>query len=780
MQATSIYRIALGLACVASLVPAGVAQEVSFVDDYSAASSRYPLPQPQSSPTARRVGRSVSQTRIPAGTPMPSSMSREQAARLFTQQASDNAPQKSGGALSKLTSGFKGLFSRDDSRQSAANNPPQQPPRGIQQAGFAGGRTGSPQTPQASAPMAGRPANGGLNLRQGDDRQGLFDYLGSQTGSGSASKPAASSNQNMVASQSSSRGSTSSSRGSTQSSRGSTLKTRSRNSSSSGPSSLPMLSSPPQQSMPQAVVQSPMPGNSSRPLAPAKPSDDVVMISDEPAAPRVAAAPMPIQPAAPMSIASQPVAAEPMVIIASDDPADDEMVVATDDEPLFVSDLEETHTAAAMPAPVAEPAKPIIAAQSAPLPVVTGPTPQPLVMDNPMINEPAHAMPVVTAAPRQVAQTPQPVKQAAPQPVMQPAKKPAARVAVLPNPVAVAAEEQRKEPSDRAAALLAEAHYMARDAQSEEDFTRVVQQCRHVLAIDESTVAVSYSNELASWALNKRGELKADLGMVKEAMADFDEAVTKDAGQWRAIHNRGVLMAQAGKFAEAFDAFNKTIELNGEFAKAHSNRASLYVQAGEFETALADYRRAIMLDPDLVVAHKGRGRVCHVVGRLEEALQHFEAAAALAPDDAGIATCRADLLVDMGRYSQAASGYVRAIEIDPADPIAHRNLAWLQATCPDRSYVDGERALANAERAIELAGGEDDICLDTLAAAQATAGDFAAAVETIKQAIALAPSADQGEYAERLELYQQEKPFRSHPAGVRQASYAGESGAGLK
>lgn len=344
-----------------------------------------------------------------------------------------------------------------------------------------------------------------------------------------------------------------------------------------------------------------------------------------------------------------------------------------------------------------------------------------------------------------------------------------AETLVLPNPVEAAKPQPKASP--RAAELLAEAHQLAGEARTEEEFTRVVQQCRHVLAIDDAPVAVEYANRLAAWALNKRGECKADDGRTQEAMADFDDAVRTDREHWRAVHNRGVLLAQSGDFSEAFQAFNDTIELNPKFGKAYSNRASLYVQAGEFQTALDDYKKAIKLNPDLVVAHKGRGRVCHVLGQLEQALRHFDAATLLAPGDAYIATCRADLLVDLGRYAEARNGYRHAMELDPSLAIAYRNLAWMQATCPQGAYRDALQALANAQKALELSGAEDDICLDTLAAAQAASGDYAAATETIKRAIALAPSSDQQEYNERLELYEASKPYRSEPMGVRHAGF---------
>ncbi|MEM9186582.1 MAG: tetratricopeptide repeat protein [Planctomycetota bacterium] len=335
------------------------------------------------------------------------------------------------------------------------------------------------------------------------------------------------------------------------------------------------------------------------------------------------------------------------------------------------------------------------------------------------------------------------------------------------NPVPESREGAR--PSRRAVALLADANQHAQTAKTEAQFTNLVQRCRHVLAIDNSKTVVKYSKQLASWALNRRGELRADEGRRDEALTDFADALAMDPTRWRAIHNRGVLLAQSGDFAEAFDAFNATIELNPKFAKAYSNRASLYVQAGDFESALEDYSLAITADPDLAIAHKGQGRVCHMLGQMERALRHLDAAVLLAPRDASVAGCRADLLVDMGRYNAARLAYADAIRLDPNLASAYRNLSWLQSTCPDRRYAAPTEAVANANKALELSGVEDDISLDTLAAALASAGDFRGATEAIRRAIELAPASDQPVYIERLSLYESGKAFTSEP--VQQAGF---------
>ncbi|MCI0492239.1 MAG: tetratricopeptide repeat protein [Planctomycetes bacterium] len=324
-------------------------------------------------------------------------------------------------------------------------------------------------------------------------------------------------------------------------------------------------------------------------------------------------------------------------------------------------------------------------------------------------------------------------------------------------------------PADR---LILQAHELSRGAKTSDDFTRLIETCRRTRASQPSAAASKYANELAAWAFNRRGQIKADAGQIKEAMLDFDDAVRADPNCWRAIHNGGVIAAQSGQFEQAFDAFNRTIQVNAEFAKAYSNRAALFVVAGDLLPALQDYQRAIELDPNLAVAHRGRGRVCHLLGRLDEAIGHYDAAVQLAPDDAYAMASRADLLTDLGRYADALADYQHSIEIDPSTPHAYRGLAWLMATCPDESVRNPSRAIELAEFAMQLNGEKDSVSFDTLAAAQASAGDFPTAMTTLHQAIEIAPEDERTVYQDRLLMYQHARPFRiTTVRPVAQASY---------
>lgn len=328
-------------------------------------------------------------------------------------------------------------------------------------------------------------------------------------------------------------------------------------------------------------------------------------------------------------------------------------------------------------------------------------------------------------------------------------------------------------PQTAADRLAAKAHELSTIAQEDAQHSQIIELCRQALANQPTAPTAKYAKQLTGWAFNRRGQLKANAGNSQEAIHDFESAIAADDSCWRAYHNRGVLLAQAGQYAPAFDDFSRTIQLNPRFAKAYSNRAALFLVANDLDTALSDYSLALQYDANLAIAHRGCGRVCQLLGHAEEALGHFDIAVRLAPEDAYASACRADVLTDLGRYIDAAAEYDRSLKLEPNSSETLSSSAWLLATCPDGEVRNPELAIARANMVLEQSGGQDAVPYDTLAAAQASAGNFGAAIESVEKAIALAPEAERDAYKDRLLLYQQSQPYRIAPieTNTQQASY---------
>lgn len=86
-------------------------------------------------------------------------------------------------------------------------------------------------------------------------------------------------------------------------------------------------------------------------------------------------------------------------------------------------------------------------------------------------------------------------------------------------------------------------------------------------------------------------------------------------------------------------------------------------------------------------------------------------------------------------YNGAIADFTKAIEINPKYYKSYNNLAWLLATCQDKRYRDGNKAVELSKKAVNL--DKDPQILDTLAASYAEAGIFDKAINTQKEAIEL-------------------------------------------
>ncbi len=211
-------------------------------------------------------------------------------------------------------------------------------------------------------------------------------------------------------------------------------------------------------------------------------------------------------------------------------------------------------------------------------------------------------------------------------------------------------------------------------------------------------------NEKDGYAYNFRGWAKYLLGKSDDAIKDFDEflKLTAPDGALARVSHRSVGL---------------------------SNRGLILAEMGEFDAALKDLDEAVKLGH--LPAQLNRGWAYEL----------------------------------KGEYKKAASDYAALLDQVAQYPAALNNMAWLKATCPDAAFRDGKDAVKFAKQLCDKSGNREGAYLDTLAAAHAETGDFAAAVKS--QELALEDRSftiRHGEDAQkRLQLYKDKKPYRSEP-----------------
>ena len=202
-------------------------------------------------------------------------------------------------------------------------------------------------------------------------------------------------------------------------------------------------------------------------------------------------------------------------------------------------------------------------------------------------------------------------------------------------------------------------------------------------------------------------------------------------------------------------------------AREQSERLEKAVRAQDWATVAKTLEVLKGVNPNSSELRSLQAYVAVLRRRYSEAITYYDRALALLPtanravDGSKLYFERASALVLNGSYRSARADLEKAIALDKDNLMAHNNYAWLLATCPDGSVRDGKRAVEFARGVSQRLHGSSMI-LDTLAAAEAEAGDFHSAIKDEKRALSLAKG-DHNVYERHLQSYMNGAAVRETP-----------------
>ena len=207
-------------------------------------------------------------------------------------------------------------------------------------------------------------------------------------------------------------------------------------------------------------------------------------------------------------------------------------------------------------------------------------------------------------------------------------------------------------------------------------------------------------------------------------------AVTKN--NYLAHNNLGAALVKQGRTDEAIRQFQEAIRLRPGEANARYNLALALLQRGQTDAAIRQFQEADRLMPGSAALHYNLGLALASRGQADAAIRQLREAIRLQPAYPEALGALAGALAGQGNYAEAIRSYQAALKAQPDQVGVLNNLAWLLATCPDAAFRNGPEAVRLATRACELTGYAQPLLIGTLAAAQAEAGDFPAAIATAR------------------------------------------------
>ncbi len=278
----------------------------------------------------------------------------------------------------------------------------------------------------------------------------------------------------------------------------------------------------------------------------------------------------------------------------------------------------------------------------------------------------------------------------------------------------------------------------------------------HIDANGDDSPAILVENATAA---NRAVNIPEFVNIPKDGLLKID-APAADSVQ---ICDHAAELTRNGKFAEALAEWNRAVETDPEDEAARNGLALGLARNGNYGEAATNFRKATELNPKFVEAYYNWGELLEQMGKRDEAIAEWLKAVEVTPGYAKAQYRLGDAYYQMGMIREALAHWRKGISVEANHLAVLNQVAWLLATNPDNSIRDGGEAVAYAERALGLAGGEKPEILDTLAAAYAEAGRFSSAARTARRALVLATQQNKQELVEELKarvaLYDGGKAF---------------------
>ena len=250
----------------------------------------------------------------------------------------------------------------------------------------------------------------------------------------------------------------------------------------------------------------------------------------------------------------------------------------------------------------------------------------------------------------------------------------------------------------------------------------------------------------------------------RDDVALFSHAVEIAPGDSALRLSYGLALENAGRNIEALSQYETAAHLTPGWSRAHGALANLLVTLNRPDDALAEFRIALQLEPNHVLLLDNYGALLFKMGRFDEARTQLAGAMRINPADWRAPFLMGQLLLKENRDEEAIPFFQRALRCEPNNLYVLNYFAEVLASDEMAKVRNGRTALSLAETANRLSGGVRPDALDALAMAQAEQGDFANATKDAQAALDLAAALgmtnDLAAIRQRLELYQNKKPFR--------------------
>ena len=273
---------------------------------------------------------------------------------------------------------------------------------------------------------------------------------------------------------------------------------------------------------------------------------------------------------------------------------------------------------------------------------------------------------------------------------------------------------------------------------------------------DNTPPMATTDNSSDQWAVFTRqaDDLVKKKNLV-DAVAMYQEALKLKPDYSVALSNLGSALMQLGRNEEAIPHLQNALKADTNLTAANLNLANIHLSKNEAAAALPLLQTALKTAPNVPDVYRNLGLVLFQQRDFDGAVTQFRKLLELKPDEVGALAYLGQALIAAGQVEEGQSTLAKAADRPGATLDAYMTLAWTLATNRNPAVRNAEKAIAAAMQAVAMAD-ETRLAaaLRTLAAAQAEAKDFDAAIASIKRASEAAAKQNDTAAVDRLTLEQ--------------------------
>lgn len=230
-----------------------------------------------------------------------------------------------------------------------------------------------------------------------------------------------------------------------------------------------------------------------------------------------------------------------------------------------------------------------------------------------------------------------------------------------------------------------------------------------------------------------RARIHLRMGRAKKAMADVNAVLEKNRNYIPALAIKKDIQQSEGRLQEAHATCKTILSLDPRNTEAMRDAAGLLDRMGMHDESFAMYREALGIKEDASLFSKvmvqlyGSGRYGDMVSLAEE---HDD----IYGEYAEIWTLKGNAEFTLGRYSDAADSFSRAVSLSPGDPVL-----WHSRGLAEEFSGRLEEAETAFDRAVLIDLDNQDYWLSK-ASAQEKLGNNSGAVSSLNRVISLSPN----------------------------------------